>query len=108
MADPRRSRSQSSKRSRALRIGGITAALVIVLVAAFWLLGDHSGITLPAYAYRHQHIEEAYRFALRHRDLLAQVPCACGCDAIGHRSNADCYIKEIRGNQVAWDPHGAG
>jgi hypothetical protein len=35
-----------------------------VLVAAFWLLADHSGIVLPAYAYRYQHIEEAYRFAL--------------------------------------------
>jgi hypothetical protein len=31
----------------------------VLLVAAFWLLGEHSGIALSAYASRHQHIEEA-------------------------------------------------
>ena len=91
-----------------MRTGGIITAFIVVLVAAFWLLGEHSGTALPAYAYRHQHIEAAYRYALQHRDLLAQVPCTCGCDAIGHRNNADCYIKAVHGDRVVWDPHAAG
>jgi hypothetical protein len=39
----------------------MTAAPVVLLVAAFWLQGDRSGTALPAFAYRHQHIQEAYR-----------------------------------------------
>lgn len=96
-----------SRRGRRARVAGIIGTVVALLVAAFWLLGEHSGIALPAYADRHQHIAEAYRFAAEHRDLLTRIPCTCGCDAIGHRNNADCYIKTIQGNRITWDPHAA-
>jgi hypothetical protein len=40
-------------------------------------------------------VQEAYRFALGNPEILEQVPCYCGCGAIGHRSNYQCYLKGI-------------
>ena len=40
-------------------------------------------------------VQEAYRFALGNPEILEQVPCYCGCGAIGHRSNYQCYFKGI-------------
>ena len=40
-----------------MRVAGTIAAVLVRLVAAFWLLGERSGTALPAFAYRHQHIE---------------------------------------------------
>jgi hypothetical protein len=41
-------------------------------------------------------VREAYRFAIANRELLRAVPCYCGCGAMGHRDNLDCYIKSVR------------
>lgn len=38
-------------------------------------------------------VQEAYRFALAMPQHLEDVPCYCGCVALGHRNNADCYFK---------------
>jgi hypothetical protein len=46
-------------------------------------------------------VRDAYRFALANRDTLQYIPCYCGCGADGHRSNYDCYIKEIRPDGTA-------
>lgn len=35
----------------------------------------------------------AYRYALEHPEVIAWMPCYCGCDAMDHRSNLDCYLK---------------
>jgi len=32
----------------------------------------------------------------RQPDLLKQIPCYCGCGAMGHKSNYACYVKEIK------------
>lgn len=34
----------------------------------------------------------AYRFAVANPELLSQIPCHCGCGAMGHTSNAACYL----------------
>jgi len=49
-----------------------------------------------------------YGFAGRHADVLDYIPCYCGCQAQGHRSNADCYVKarSAAGGVTAWDEHG--
>ena len=41
-------------------------------------------------------VQEAYRYAVVNRDALQWMPCFCGCGADGHRSNFDCYVRELR------------
>lgn len=36
-----------------------------------------------------------YRYAAANRDTLQYMPCFCGCVAGGHRSNFDCYVREV-------------
>ncbi len=54
-------------------------------------------------------VRAAYEAAARHPEVLGQVPCFCGCDRLGHRSNHDCFVstREASGS-VAWDAHGMG
>ena len=40
-------------------------------------------------------VKEAYRFAIANPDVLSAFPCYCGCGAMGHQNNLQCYIKEI-------------
>lgn len=51
----------------------------------------------PAY-FRNPYVAEAYRVAQRIPGVLAQQPCYCQCDKVGHRSLLDCYVST----------HGAG
>jgi hypothetical protein len=54
-------------------------------------------------------IQEAYRFALAHRDTLEKIPCYCGCGSIGHVDNYMCYVQsENTEGQVVFDYHAAG
>ena len=39
-------------------------------------------------------VREAYQFAVYNPDVLAQLPCYCGCGAMGHVSNYSCYVQE--------------
>jgi hypothetical protein len=41
-------------------------------------------------------VKEAYRFAIANPDVLSAFPCYCGCGAVGHQNNLQCYIKEVR------------
>jgi hypothetical protein len=41
-------------------------------------------------------VKEAYRFAIANPEVLSAFPCYCGCGAMGHKNNLDCYIKEVR------------
>jgi len=36
-----------------------------------------------------------YRYAVANRDALRYMPCFCGCVAVGHASNFDCYVREV-------------
>lgn len=38
-------------------------------------------------------VQEAYDFAASHPEVLTQLPCYCGCGAIGHTSNYACYVS---------------
>ncbi|NIS81098.1 MAG: hypothetical protein GTO14_13020 [Anaerolineales bacterium] len=54
-------------------------------------------------------VREAYRFALANPDLLRQIPCYCGCGGVGHTSNYDCYVSEVRQDgSVVFDAHAFG
>ena len=37
---------------------------------------------------------EGYQIAKEIPEILAQLPCFCGCEAVGHESLLDCFIDE--------------
>lgn len=55
-------------------------------------------------------VKEAYRFAIANKELLKQIPCFCGCVAVGHKSNYSCYVADDGGpgDVVKFDSHAAG
>jgi hypothetical protein len=54
-------------------------------------------------------VRTAYQFAVANPDALANVPCYCGCGAIGHTSNLACYIKEFSADgKPVFDDHAMG
>jgi hypothetical protein len=54
-------------------------------------------------------VRESYQFALANPDALKNVPCYCGCGNVGHTSNYDCYIKDIKqSGEIIFDQHALG
>jgi len=54
-------------------------------------------------------VRTAYQFAVANPDALKNVPCYCGCGAIGHKSNLACYIKEVGvDGKPVFDDHAMG
>jgi hypothetical protein len=50
--------------------------------------------------------QEAYAFAIARPDVLDWLPCYCGCVAMDHRNNTDCYLKpRENGMPVDFDEH---
>jgi hypothetical protein len=51
-------------------------------------------------------VQVAYQFAITNPDALKNLPCYCGCGAVGHNSNYSCYVKEIKpSGEVVYDAH---
>jgi len=54
-------------------------------------------------------VQEAYRFAIANPDVLSAFPCYCGCGAMGHKNNLQCYIKEIGADgSIKFEDHAFG
>lgn len=53
---------------------------------------------------------DAYRFAVANHHELEKYPCTCGCKALQHMNNADCYIKALApdGTVTTFDQHASG
>ena len=49
--------------------------------------------------------QTAYAFAVEHGDVLSWMPCYCGCAAMGHGSNLDCFVQRHDANGVAFEEH---
>jgi hypothetical protein len=64
----------------------LPAGVVRVDVAAMWAVR-------PDYVRTSAATEAAYHYAMSHPEVVAWMPCYCGCDAMEHRSNLDCYLK---------------
>lgn len=49
-----------------------------------------------------------YKAAGQATEILKWMPCYCGCaDSANHKSNLNCFIKEVKDNgTVVWDDHG--
>ncbi len=54
-------------------------------------------------------VREAYQFATANPDIMKDIPCYCGCGAIGHTSNYDCYVSGVDGGgKIKFDNHALG
>jgi hypothetical protein len=55
-------------------------------------------------------LRQVYEFAARHPEVLQYIPCYCGCEAVGHKANHDCFVKSraADGRVTQWDSHGMG
>ncbi len=54
-------------------------------------------------------VQEAYQFAAANPKVMKQIPCYCGCGAMGHTSNYMCYVQSVESNgTVAFDSHALG
>ena len=53
-------------------------------------------------------IRATYKFAAEHPEVLSYMPCYCSCEMMGHKSNADCFVKTraANGDVTAWQDHG--
>ncbi len=98
---------------------GLTLPLVAVLLGACAAQESADDVTFVARPAAHRwpevfwraapEVQEAYRFAVAHPDVLQFIPCYCGCVNQGHRSNRDCYVREVRADgSVVLDPMGFG
>lgn len=54
-----------------------------------------------------QKVTVAYQAAALLPEALQQIPCYCGCgESAGHKSNFNCFIAEIKEDEIVWDDHG--
>ncbi len=74
--------------------------------ATLLAIPDYAG-ELPSFA--KGRVEALYRWAAPREACLKYFQCTCGCEGEGHRSNWNCYVKEIRSDGgIVWDPMSAG
>lgn len=103
----------------------LVAVAVVLLVgaggAAWWLASANDPVTtdaigdsvqtrargqLPVFANRAD-MPDLYRFAVEHPEVLAFMPCTCGCGGLGHASNRSCYVKGETPDRVTFTSHAA-
>jgi hypothetical protein len=54
-------------------------------------------------------VQEAYQFAVANPAIAEQVPCYCGCSALGHTSSYGCYVKAVgAAGEIEYDLHAVG
>ncbi len=54
-------------------------------------------------------VQQAYQFAAANPEVLQQLPCYCGCSAMGHTSNYACYVSGADASgELQYDSHALG
>lgn len=54
-------------------------------------------------------VQQSYQFAAANPDIMKQIPCYCGCGAMGHTSNYSCYVSSVdTSGKIEFDPHALG
>ncbi len=90
---------------RHLRLGLGVAVLAAFLLAACAPAGRAAGDDFPAFVYGSASSLEGYRIAKSQPEVLAQMPCYCGCAKVNkHHSLKECFIKP----DGTYDDHAAG
>ncbi len=98
--------------SRTYRFAAPFTALGALVLLAFTTAcgGEMTGSSVPLPAWLTQsndRVREAYEFAVERPDVLPYVPCYCGCGAMGHINNEDCFIAaQYPDGSVEFDRHG--
>ena len=59
----------------------------------------------PAYVRANARTEEAYAYAFEHPEIVEWMPCYCGCEAMGHGSNLDCYFRHGQVGKPVFEEH---
>lgn len=54
--------------------------------------------TLAPDRFDHPVLKRAYAAAARNREIVAQLPCYCWCNRMGHRSLLDCFASNHGAN----------
>jgi hypothetical protein len=53
--------------------------------------------------------KQAYQYAIANPHDLETIPCYCGCGAMGHKSNLNCYIQDVATDgTLTFDTHASG
>ncbi|TFG71654.1 MAG: hypothetical protein E4H27_04155 [Anaerolineales bacterium] len=53
-------------------------------------------------------VQQAYQFNIANSDIMQQIPCYCGCGAVGHHSNFNCYANIDAAGKMTFDGHALG
>lgn len=54
-------------------------------------------------------VQQAYQFAAANPNIMKQIPCYCGCGAMGHTSNYSCYVTSVDASgAITYDDHALG
>jgi len=54
-------------------------------------------------------VQQSYQFAAANPAIMKQIPCYCGCGAMGHTSNYSCYVSSVdTSGKIEFDPHALG
>jgi len=59
----------------------------------------------PAYTNTTARTQEAYQYAMQHQAVLQWIPCFCGCGAMGHGNNLDCYFEPSATGLIVFEEH---
>lgn len=80
-------------------------ALILLALVAAGCSSTTPSEQFPAFVYGTANSLEGYRIAVALPELLAVLPCYCGCGkSADHRSLKDCFIKA----DGSFDDHAAG
>ncbi len=96
------------------RLAGVLFA-VTILVSACSPAGSSTSLKMAPMSDMPEEVQtapdsvsDAYRFAAANPDILTGIPCYCGCGAMGHTSNYDCYVQSDDGGEIVFDTHALG
>jgi hypothetical protein len=53
-------------------------------------------------------VHEAYQFATANPEITSQIPCYCGCGAMGHTSSYACFVADDTEGEIVFDEHAMG
>ena len=59
----------------------------------------------PAFTHADAATEQAYHYAMAHPEVVQWMPCYCGCGAMGHGSNLDCYFEPRADGSIVFEEH---
>jgi hypothetical protein len=99
-----------TSRRRVFFIAGLAAGLILLSACAGGGADLAPASALPDFLDgAPPRVRDAYRFAIAHPEELEKYPCYCGCGAMGHMDNLDCYINASdAGGNITFDNHAAG